>query len=195
MSLNKFAVLLFALPLCAFSFVAGGLSPWLAGNAGGREVYKVAGQAYTEKALLEELTATISLHPGIKPDDHALIQGNSNFRAAFLKSRYNGDVLAALAGKRGLLSTPEAEAWLRIAVREAVRQFCMSRMTGHVSVTSNEVVEFYNANASALAHLSFSDARIWAEERLLQQKQQEALLGIIHEAEKTLPAHYSITNW
>jgi hypothetical protein len=197
MSLNKFTVLLLVLPLCAFSFAAGGLTHWLAGNAerGGREVYRIAGQVYTERALLDELQATISLHPGIKPGDYAVIQESSSFRAAFLRNRYTGDVLVALAEKQGLLSTPEAEAWLRIALREAVRQLCMARMTGHVSVSSNEVSEFYDAHAAALAHLSFTDALAWVEERLLQQKQQEALLSIVQEAEKTLPAHSSITNF
>jgi len=195
MSLTKTKLILLALPLCAFSFAAGGMAAWLAGESEGRALYQVARQVYTEKAAEDELLATLSIHPNIKPDERALIQQNSNFRAAFLRSRYNGDILAALAEERGLLSTPEAEAWLRIAVREAIKQFCMSRMTSAVTVTSNEIVEYYDANSSALAHLSFENAIVWAEERLLQERRQEALLGLVHEAERTLPARCYVTNW
>ncbi|MDR2733167.1 MAG: hypothetical protein LBC99_00825 [Spirochaetota bacterium] len=192
---NKCIIALLALFLAAFSFAAGGLAQYLAGDAKGREIYKVGAQTYTEQAAEDELAVTISLHPGIKPSERDAIKRNTSFRAAFLRNRYSGDVLAALAEKSGLLSSPEAHAWLRIAAREAVKQLCMTQMASNVTVSSNEIIEYYDANAAALAHLPLSDALTLAEERLLMQKKQEALYERIIEAEDSLPAHLFITNW
>jgi hypothetical protein len=195
MYLNKIVIAICAVFLAAFSFAAGGVANFLAGNAHGRELYKVGSQVYTEQAAEDEFAATIALHPGIKPEERSEIQANSSFRNAFLRSRYNGDVLAVLAEKQGLLNSPEAEAWLRMAAREAVMQLCLMYMVSNVTVSSNEVVAFYDENATALAHLPFENALMLVEEKLLTEKKQEALYERIVEAEASLPARLHITNW
>jgi len=192
---NKLVIALLAVFLAAFSFAAGGLAQYLAGAAAGRELYRVGAQVYTERAAEDELAVSIALHPGIKASERDAIKKNSNFRAAFLRSRYSGDVLAVLAEKSGLLSGAEAQAWLRIAAREAIKQLCLAKMTSNITVASNEIIDYYDANAAALAHLPLQDALTLAEERLLMQKKQEALYERIIEAEDALPAHLFMTNW
>jgi hypothetical protein len=195
MSLNRLGIAALAIFLAGFSFAAGGLAQYLAGEARGRELYKIGAQTYTGQGAEAELDASIALHPGIKPGEKGAIKQNPSFRAAFLRSRYSGDVLAVLAEKNGLLKSPEAQAWMRIAAREAIKMLCMAYMATNVTVASGELEEFYNANAAALAHLPFDDALILTEEKLLGHKKQEALYELIVQAELTLPARLYITNW
>jgi len=155
---------------CGFSFAAGGLLPFLAGPAGGAEVYRIGGQSFQADAVRAEFRAALDLNGEMTPFRRQVMTTNTNFRAAFLQNRYYADVLVADAEARGLLETVEARAWLRLAFREAVKQLYVARRMTNVVVSDAEIETYYNRHATALAQFDFTQARELVRGRIEQQK-------------------------
>ncbi len=176
MSWTKTGLTLLLGAVCGFSFAAGGLTAWLAGPPGGGEIYRIGKQSFGRDSLAEEFAITLRMSSQFTPGQRARLATNASFRSIWLNNRFLSDVLAANAEASGWLETPACQAWMRLALREAVRQFVLIHHLADVSVSSNETVVWYDAHARSLQHLPFDEAMTLAGERALLEKRQDELV-------------------
>ncbi|HPN83299.1 MAG TPA: hypothetical protein PLM00_07890 [Spirochaetota bacterium] len=188
-------MILVVLMACGFSFAAGGLAVWLAGpEHAGPEMYRIAGRSYGRDAALAEFAVTMKMSSQFSPAQRTRFSTNTAFRNLWLRNRYLSDILAAHAGSSGWLDSAECQAWLRLAVREAVRQYVLVRHLDDVTVSSNEVIRWYDAHARSLQQLPLDEAMVYAGERALLEKRQDALMERTLEYAKKLDAIFKTTN-
>lgn len=176
MSWTKTGLVLLLIAACGFSFAVGGMTAWLAGPSGGEEIYRIGKQSFTKDSLAEEFAITLRMSSQFTPGQRIRLATNMAFRSIWLNNRFLADVLAANAEASGWLETPACQAWMRLAVREAVRQFVLVHHLTDVSVSSNEKIAWYDAHARSLQHLPLDEGLLLAGERVLLEKRQEALV-------------------
>jgi hypothetical protein len=188
MSWTKAGFILVLVVVCGFSFAAGGLTVWLAGPPGGQDVYRIGKTSYGRDGIDEEFDITLRMGSQFTPAQRVRLATNATFRSIWLHNRFLSDVLVADAEKVGWLENPDCRAWMRLAVREAIRQFILVQHLSNVSVTSNEVITWYDAHANSLQQLPFDEALEYARERVMLDKRQAALVVRAQKSAKKLGA-------